>query len=275
MSGEPIDGVVRWRIDADGARGVVPGWLLRPDGIGGKLPVVLFGHGGGAGKDGPWNWSRAVQYAIGVPAAVVVIDAPAHGERAPQVGTPIENFRAQRRSLRDPEVIEQIVVDWRASIEKASTLSDVDVDRMGYAGFSQGALYGVSTVAELGGISGAVFGIGGLPRSGGVSALARQMGFDEETAKIMEEEDDSEFRSRVVLEAAGKLHDTEVLALQMTGDEVFPLEGSLELFAAYPARKRMALWEGGHIEIPSEAIELSIAFLRRTVAGSESSLGVW
>jgi hypothetical protein len=37
----------------------------------------------------------------------------------------------------------------------------------------------------------------------------------------------------------------------------------------------MALWEGGHIEIPSEAIELSIGFLRRTVAGEPAGIGSW
>jgi dienelactone hydrolase len=269
------EGIVRRRVDADGPAGPVPGWLLRPDGAEGELPLVLFGHGGGAGKDGPWNAARASEYAIGVPAAVLVIDAPAHGERAPQTGSPLDDFREQRRSLRDPAVFDQIVGDWRVAIDAASKLTPIDTSRLGYVGFSQGGLYGVSVVAALGGVKGAVFGICGLPRAGGVAALVRQMGMDEEQARIIEDEDDPGLRSQIALEAAAKLHDTEVLAMQMTRDEVFPLQEALALFAAYPGRKRMALWEGGHIEIPSEAIELSIGFLRRTVAGEPAGIGSW
>jgi pimeloyl-ACP methyl ester carboxylesterase len=246
--------------------GDVPTLLLTPPEGGRSLPLVLFGHGGGPGKDAPWMQRVGSRYALGMPAAVLMIDAPGHGERAPQVGTPLENFRAQRQVLRDPEVFGQIVGDWRAAIAVAAERPDIDATRIVYAGFSQGTMFGISVVAELREIRAAVFGIGGLPRRGGVAALVRSLGLDEETANVIEEEDDPDFRAKTALEAASKLIDVEVFALQMTDDIVFPLEGSLELFAAYPGPKRMGLWEGGHTELPDEAIDLSIDFLRRTLA---------
>ncbi len=246
--------------------GDVPTLLLTPPDAKGALPLILFGHGGGPGKDAPWMQRVASRYALGLPAAVLMIDAPGHGERAPQVGTPLENFREQRKVLKDPDVFGQITSDWRRAIAVAAERPDVDASRTFYAGFSQGTMFGISVVAELREIRAAVFGIGGLPRRGGVATLVRSLGLDEDTANIIEEEDDPDFRAKAALEAASKLTDTEVFALQMTNDVVFPLEGSLELFAAYPGPKRMGLWEGGHTELPDEAIDLSIEFLKRFVA---------
>jgi dienelactone hydrolase len=273
LSSETIDGLDKWSLHVERETGPVPALLLQPQDAPAGLPLILVGHGGGPGKEGPWIANVCRRYVLGMPASVLIIDSPAHGERAPDLGDPIENLRAQRRSLADRAVIDQIIGDWRATIDAAGTIGSFDANKLGYVGFSQGTLFGISVVAAFDDVKGAVFGIGGLPRAGGVAAIARSVGLAEEQARIIEEEDDPEMRARVALDAACNLGDTEVLALQMSGDEVFPLEGSLELFAAYPGRKRMAIWPGGHIELPPEAIDLSIAFLRRTVCGETSTIG--
>ena len=46
----------------------------------------------------------------------------------------------------------------------------------------------------------------------------------------------------------------EVLMLNMTRDEHFPIEGAIEVLEAIPGPKRMGVWAGTHVEIPPEAI---------------------
>jgi hypothetical protein len=58
----------------------------------------------------------------------------------------------------------------------------------------------------------------------------------------------------------------EVLMLNMTRDEHFPIAGAIDAFELMPGPKRMGVWSGTHVEFPPEAMEQALAFLTRTLA---------
>ncbi len=73
--------------------------------------------------------------------------------------------------------------------------------------------------------------------------------------------DDPPLRA-MLLEAAAGLEHSEVLMLNMTRDEIFPIEGTHALFDAIPGRrKRLMFWEGEHNDWPAEAIRQSVAHI--------------
>jgi dienelactone hydrolase len=159
------------------------------------------------------------------------------------------------------------VAEWRAAFEAAGEVKGVDAGRAGYIGFSMGTLLGVPTVAGIPEIKAAVFGLGGVPRMGGVGDLAKKYGAPDAAVAMINAEDDAELRGQVVIDAARTLHDRQVLLLNMTEDEVFPIEGAFEFLKALPGPSRIAFFKGGHMEMPAEALDLAAWFLRRCLNG--------
>ena len=113
---------------------------------------------------------------------------------------------------------------------------------LGYAGFSMGALLGLSIVADLPEVRAAVFALGGVVDEAQVARNAK------------------------VRDGASRLGDREVLMLNMTRDEHFPIAGAIDVFEAIPGAKRMGVWAGTHVDIPPEAIVLANQFFARTLA---------
>ena len=125
----------------------------------------------------------------------------------------------------------QMIADWRAVTD------DLGGDAVAYVGYSMGMLYGAPTVAAMPEIKAAVFGVGGIP------------------APVMRER---------LLGVAAQLAHPQVLMLNMTQDETFPVAGVHEFFDAIPGRKkRLMFWEGNHVGLPSESTRHAVAFLNR------------
>jgi predicted esterase len=203
-----------------------------------QLPLVLLGHGAHLSKDDPVMQLLA-KGLCRVPAAVALMDCPGHGERrAPDVTD--DEFEADiARRMADPANYAQVRRDWIA-IEAAARAADARITGpTAYAGFSMGAMYGLAIVADLPSVVAAVFALGGIRHQTGSDDLVR--------------------------DGARRLGDREVLMLNMTRDEYFPIAGAIELFETIPGPKRMGVWSGTHVEIPPEAIDLALTFLRRTL----------
>jgi hypothetical protein len=129
--------------------------------------------------------------------------------------------------------------DWIA-VEAAARAADSRiVGPTGYAGFSMGAWFGLAIVADLPSVVAALFALGGIREQPEGNDLVR--------------------------DGARRLGEREVLMLNMTRDEHFPIAGAIEVFETIPGPKRMGVWSGTHIEIPPEAIDLGVTFLRRTL----------
>ena len=105
-----------------------------------------------------------------------------------------------------------------------------------------GALYGLSIVADLPDVRAAMFALGGV--------------IDDSRAT----------RNAKVRDGASRLGDREVLMLNMTRDEHFPIVGAIDVLERIPGPKRMAVWTGTLVDIPPEAIVQANQFFARTLA---------
>jgi dienelactone hydrolase len=216
-----------------------PTLLFAPPGDGAALPLILFGHGAHLSKDDPIMQMIAKGFSRGVPAAVALMDSPGHGERRAAGLTDAQFNDDVARRMSDPGNCAQLTADWRA-VETAARDADARITgATGYAGFSMGAMFGLAIVADLPTVSAAVFALGGL------------MG--------------DPARDEMIRSGASRLGGREVLMLNMTRDEHFPMDGGLEVLELIPGPKRMGVWTGTHADIPPEAIQLAVDFFRRTL----------
>lgn len=210
------------RIETDG----IPARLYDP---GGAEGLLLLGHGGGYGKDSERFVRLAREYAEQTGLAVVCIDAVNHGERK---SDGVSGGVPQRWHS---DTVEQMIADWLKTVHALQPIGTP----IAYVGFSMGMIFGAPTVAALPSIKVTVFGAGGIPYGGGI--------------------DDPPLRD-VLLDAASKLGNCQLLMLNMTQDEIFPSEGVHEFFDAVPGRnKRLMFWEASHDDWPAEAIRHSVA----------------
>ena len=72
-------------------------------------------------------------------------------------------------------------------------------------------------------------------------------------------------RNARVREGARRLGDCEILMVNMTRDEHFPIAGAIEVLETIPGPKRMAVWAGTHAELPPESMTQITAFFARTL----------
>jgi predicted esterase len=217
-----------------------PTLLFVPRGDHDGLPLILFGHGAHLSKDDPIMQMIAKGFCRGVGAAVALMDAPGHGERRAAT-TGDEEFLADvARRMSDPDAHAELAADWRAVEEAARAAEPRVTGTTGYAGFSMGAMFGLSIVADLPSVGSAVFALGGLMNDDARDALIRT--------------------------GASRLGGREVLMLNMTRDEHFPIDGAVEVLEMIPGAKRMGVWTGTHVELPPEAVQLAVDFFRRTLA---------
>jgi pimeloyl-ACP methyl ester carboxylesterase len=216
-----------------------PTLLFLPPAAQEAVPLILFGHGAHLSKDDPVMQMIAKGFCRGVPAAVALMDCPGHGERRAAEVTD-ELFEADiARRMSDPANYVQLTADWRAA-ETAARAVDAPVSGpTGYAGFSMGAMLGLAIVADLPSVSSAVFALGGLTGADG--------------------------RDELIRAGVSRLGGREVLMLNMTRDEHFPIDGAVEILESIPGPKRMGVWAGTHVDIPPEAIQLAVDFFRRTL----------
>jgi pimeloyl-ACP methyl ester carboxylesterase len=222
--------------------GCPPALLFVPPGDHELLPLVLLGHGAHLSKDDPVMQILAKGFRSGVPAAVALMDCPGHGERrAPDVRD--DQFETDiARRMTDPANYAQVRDDWIA-VEAAARAADARISGpTGYAGFSMGAMFGLAIVADLPSVVSAVFALGGLTNNDARDALIR--------------------------DGAARLGDREVIMLNMTRDEHFPVDKAIELFETIPGPKRMGVWAGTHVEIPAEAVALGVQLFARTLGSS-------
>ncbi|HET9728759.1 MAG TPA: alpha/beta fold hydrolase [Acidimicrobiia bacterium] len=203
------------------------------------VPLVLLGHGAHLSKDDPVMQILAKTLCRGIPAAVALMDCPGHGERRDPSVTD-DRFEADiARRMSDAANYQQVTADW-LDVERAACAVPRVRGPVGYAGFSMGAMFGLAIAHALPSVRAAAFALGGL------------------TA------DDA--RNRRIREGAAALADREILMLNMTRDEHFPIDGALEVFESIPGPKRMGVWAGTHVDIPPEAIQQAVEFFRRTLS---------
>ncbi|WP_370115334.1 dienelactone hydrolase family protein [Streptacidiphilus sp. MAP12-33] len=211
------------------------------------LPLVLLGHGGSGDRHSTRIVARAEQLAHSGYAAVA-IDGPYHGERVPQPLTAAQ-YQALIAGEGVERVLDRMAADWLATRDALVRTGLADPDRQAYVGLSMGTRFGLATAVALGpSLRCAVFGKFGTRASTalhpGLAAPRRAL---DDAARIT----------------------APVLFHLNRDDELFPREGQLELFAAFPnAAKELHSHPGGHSHPPDDASDLWQRFLTRHLAGS-------
>jgi dienelactone hydrolase len=213
------------------------------------MPLVLLGHGARQSKDDPIAQLLARAIARGAGAGVALLDAPGHGERRAVGSTDAAYDYEVRRGMSDPAGDAALVAEWSAVALAARAAAPVLSGPLGYAGFSMGALFGLSIVADLPDVRAATFLLGGVFADDALGDLP------------------TDARNARVRDGAARLGDREVLMVNMTRDAHFPLAGAVEVFETIPGPKRMGVFAGVHEELPPEAMNLVTDFFRRTLAG--------
>lgn len=200
--------------------GETPGRLWLPESDEGEtLPLVFIQHPGMSSKDdaivaGPARvWATAHRWAC------LGLDAPGHGERA--VPDPFA-------AMRDPEqaaaMAGQFAGEVAAAVDALAERYPIDVERLGYYGYSLGAMLGVPAVAGDGRFRVAVFAAAGTgPLSGPAEGLAGLTG-------------------------------TAVRVIAKERDEVVSPDATMELFAGLPGEKDLVTLPGGHFAVGDDVV---------------------
>lgn len=240
-----VGGVVErgFTVERNGHR--IPGVLWYPAERSGRLPLVLMGHGGSAHKrnDRMVMLGRMLSADYGWCAAA--IDGPAHGERGPVTDA---NDPAYRQMWQRPEIVQDMIDDWKSTLDAVSSLDQVDKSRVGYWGVSMGTMFGLPYVASDPRVRTAVLGKAGMTGSS-----VRRSGIDTYFKT---------FASKVTIP---------VLFVMQWDDERFDRQGQLELFDQLGAQdKRLHAYPGQHADNGPEAVEVQAAFLKRYLEPPEA-----
>jgi predicted alpha/beta-hydrolase family hydrolase len=206
--------------------------------------VVLLQHGIGGSKDAAYLDATAGPWARrGL--AVASIDFPLHGDRASAKLS--ESLIA---ALRNPtrldagasallhEFVAQAVVDLRRALFALEDFPELDARRIGYAGFSLGAIVGATFCGVDPRPRAAAFAIGG---GGGPEAI--------DPARTV-----------------GGFAPRPALFVNATRDEVISRESAEALFAGAGEPKELLWFESSHSELPGAALKAMWLFLQRHLA---------
>ncbi|MCU1426744.1 MAG: hypothetical protein JWL83_744 [Actinomycetia bacterium] len=220
----------------------VPTLLFVPRDAPPNLSLVVFGHGANLSKNDPIMQMIVKGLARAIPAAVAIADFPAHGERVPEGTTQEQRANGVQAAMSDAAIYDQITDEWRSVVAAARVHAS---GRVGYIGFSMGSVYGLARAGQVAEFNAFAFVVGGL---------------------VVEDGPPNVGRNGVVRAGISALGAREVLMCNMTGDETFPIASALDAFALVPGPKRMHVFEGGHADVPPEAVESAVTFFQRTLA---------
>jgi dienelactone hydrolase len=224
---------------------VIPGVLWSPAELSGPRPLVLMGHGGGAHKRNERMVMLGRMFAADYGWCAAAIDGPVHGARGPVTDA---NDPVYRQMWQRPEVVQDMIEDWKATLDALITLDHIDNTRVGYWGVSMGTMFGLPYVASDARVRVAVLGKAGMSGSS-----VRRSGIDTYFKA---------FAPKVTIP---------VLFVMQWDDERFDRQGQLELFDQLGARdKRLHAYPGQHVDNGPEAFEVQAAFLKRYLEHAEA-----
>lgn len=249
---------MRWTGEAVNERGVaerlftlecegrtVPGVLWTPAGAAGPRPLVLIGHGGGMHKRAQYVTALARRLVRHRGMAAAAIDGPDHGDRREDKGLDFDKVWAERlqRRLQRPQ-FEEMVADWKATLDALQELPEVGAGSIGYWGLSMGTIYGLPFVAAEPRVTVAVLGLMGVDTAPGVDEGAEGR------------------RARLSADAARVT--VPLLFLAQWDDELVPRANALALFDAIASKdKRLHVNPGAHQAVTVEEFDHSEAFFAR------------
>jgi dienelactone hydrolase len=241
-AGDAARGVVERRFDVARGSRKVPGLLWTPDGSAAPPPaLVVLGHGGASHKRQGYVLALARRLVRHHGFAAAAIDGPVHGDRRDDGGGELPAIQGDfaRVWRDDPTMTDEMVADWRATLDALQAPAVLGATPVGWWGLSMGTLLGLPVVAAEPRISVAVLGLAGIT---------------------------GPTKERLLADAA-KVH-CPVLFLVQWDDELFRRERAFDLFSALASTdKRLHANPGSHVQVPAEEFVASEAFLARHLGG--------
>src|SRR5262245_56000335 len=115
----------------------VPAVVWIPSGVAAPVPLVLVGHGGGGHKRAATVVNMAAGLAREHGIATLAIDGPVNGERESNDDVARALRERDRHAYRRKYYLEkydEMVEDWRAALDVAQRLPEIDPGAIGYWG---------------------------------------------------------------------------------------------------------------------------------------------
>jgi dienelactone hydrolase len=222
---------LRFEFSSGGDR--VPGRLLLPPRAERPVPVVLLQHGAGGSKRAPYIEAAAGPWAMrGL--AVASIDFPLHGERSDAKLSKLLTGGAAALGDLWLDVHRRAVIDLARAVDAVAGLSEIDGERVGYAGFSLGSIIGTAFCAVDPRPRAAAFALGG----GGVGPAAL---------------DPTRYVARIAPRP--------VLFVNAEGDTTIPRAAAEALHNAAGEPKQVRWFDGTHTALPGVALKAMWEFL--------------
>ncbi len=203
----------------------VPGLFYLPNEHAEAMPLVFIQHPGFGSKEDYFvaevarGWAKRGWICGG-------LDAPMHGERA--AADPMSLFRDPGRY---PAIRNQFAAEVSMALDLLAERFPVDMNRLGFVGYSMGSMLGVPAVARDGRFKAAAFCLVG---EGGLVGDAEGPGSDLPGL------------GNVAVRVVGKIE-----------DRLISRESTEALYAALPGEKDIRWLPGGHFEIGPDVIRLA------------------
>ncbi len=221
-------------------------------------PAIILVHGSGGNKDTSYiQWVSEALVAQGY--ATLSIDTQYHGDRA-RTGRNGEIHLPDSYTMRDAWV--QSVVDLRRTVDYLLSRPDIDKNKIGYMGFSQGAMLG----AVLGGVEERIAAFCLAVPGGGLMQIVQNLDkypvikarwpirITPEKLKVIEEVVDITDPIHYV----GRILPRPLLIVVAKHDEIIPPEASIALIEAAGAKEpeHIRRWESGHVLHPNALFDV-------------------
>lgn len=232
-------GVRQRRFDLHRDGRIVPGLLWTPAGATGRRPLVLMGHGAAHDKRAPNIVSLGRRLVRHHSFAAAAIDGPVHGDRrsdASRGNDGLMLLQFGRLWAKNPHMADEVVADWRETLDSLQELEEVGVGPVGWWGLSMGTILGIPFVAADERLRVAVLGLMGTSAA------------------------NATFAERFLADA--RAISCPVLFLLQWDDEVMRREDVLALFAEIgTSDKRLHANPGAHAAVPPDEFEATEQFL--------------
>ena len=258
----------RFRVDYDSVHDQrVPAILALPASQRRRMPVVILVHGSGGDKDTSYiQWASEALTSRGF--ATFSIDTQYHGDRA-RKGRSGEIHLPDSYTMRDGWI--QSVVDLRRAVDYLRTRPEIDGARIGYLGFSQGAMLG----AVLGGVEERIRCFCLAVPGGGLVDLVKNIDRYPALKARWPVHVTPELLNRVEAIAAvtdpiyfvGRIAPRPLLIIVADYDEIIPPAASQALIAAAHATPdQVKRWPSGHVLHPNALFDIRGFFLAHLLA---------
>ena len=237
----------RFDLDRDGRR--IPGllWTRNEPPADEPAGLVLIGHGASGHKRQDYVLSMARRLVRHHGLAAVAVDGPVHGDRRAEgsSGRQLAFLDFAQTWSGDPTMTDEMVADFRATVDALTGLDEIREDAIGYWGLSMGTILGLPFVAAEPRVKAAVLGL---------------MGATGPTKERIAED-----APRITCP---------VLFLVQWDDMLFPTETAFALFDSIGSEdKRLHAAPGPHGAVPEEELVASEVFLAAAFFSPDRSAG--